>query len=43
LLATNPLGETTMSSLATSDGDIFIRTYKNLWCVSGRDARRAGR
>ena len=40
LLATNPLGETTMSSLAISDGDIFIRTYKNLWCVSGKSRQR---
>ena len=30
----SPLGgETTMSSLAVSDGDLFIRTYDNLWCI----------
>lgn len=34
LMNTNPLGETTMASQATSDGEIFIRTYKNLWCIS---------
>jgi outer membrane protein assembly factor BamB len=39
LLATNSLGETTISSLAVSDGDIFIRTYKGLWCISERGLR----
>jgi outer membrane protein assembly factor BamB len=34
LLRTNPLGETTLASLAVSDGDIFIRTYQSLWCIS---------
>lgn len=35
LLAVNPLGkgEQTNSSLAISDGDIFIRTFKHLWCI----------
>ena len=33
LLATNSLAETTISSLAVSDGQIFIRTYKHLWCI----------
>jgi outer membrane protein assembly factor BamB len=35
LLATNELGrgEQTNSSLAISNGDIFIRTFKNLWCI----------
>jgi outer membrane protein assembly factor BamB len=33
LLATNPLGETTMASMAVSDGDLFIRTHKGLWCL----------
>src|SRR5262249_23051298 len=33
LLATNSLGETTISSLAVSDGEIFLRTYKHLWCI----------
>jgi outer membrane protein assembly factor BamB len=34
LLATNSLGEPDNASLAFSDGDIFIRTHKALWCVS---------
>ena len=38
LLRTNPLAETTMASLAVSDGEIFIRTYKNLWCVSEKNS-----
>ena len=35
LLATNPLerGEGTNSSLAVSDGEVFIRTFKHLWCI----------
>ena len=36
LIATNSLGdkETTNSSLAISNGEIFIRTNKHLWCIS---------
>jgi outer membrane protein assembly factor BamB len=33
VLATNSIGETTIASLAPSDGELFIRTYKALWCV----------
>jgi outer membrane protein assembly factor BamB len=33
VLATNSLGETTIASLAVSQGDLLVRTYKNLWCV----------
>jgi len=33
VLATNSIGETTMGSMAMSDGEIFIRTHKRLWCV----------
>ena len=33
LIAKNPLGERTLSSIAISDGQIFIRTYKHLWCI----------
>ena len=35
LLAVNSLGagESTNSSLAVSNGDIFIRTFKHLWCI----------
>ncbi len=34
VLATNSLGETTMASIAPSDGELFIRTHKGLWCIS---------
>ena len=33
LLANNPLKERTLSSIAVSDGQVFIRTYKHLWCI----------
>jgi outer membrane protein assembly factor BamB len=33
LLATNGLGEKSNSSIAISDGDIFVRTFKHLWCI----------
>lgn len=33
-LATNVLGEPMNASLAVSNGDIFIRTHKHLWCIS---------
>ncbi len=32
-VAVNDLGETTNSSLAVSDGEIFLRTHEALWCV----------
>lgn len=32
-LAKNPLGERILSSIAVSDGELFIRTYKHLWCI----------
>jgi outer membrane protein assembly factor BamB len=35
-LATNDLKETTNASIAISNGDVFIRTHKNLWCISER-------
>jgi outer membrane protein assembly factor BamB len=34
LLAKNPLGEKVFASPAFSDGDIFIRGSKHLWCFS---------
>lgn len=39
-LGTNSLGggEDTNSSLAISNGDVFIRTFKHLWCI-GKTAR----
>ena len=33
LLATNSIGEKVIGSMAVSDGMIFIRGYRNLWCV----------
>jgi outer membrane protein assembly factor BamB len=33
VLAVNPLGEQTNSSVAVSNGDLFIRTFKSLWCI----------
>jgi outer membrane protein assembly factor BamB len=32
LLATNSTGESTNASLAASDGELFMRTDKSLWC-----------
>lgn len=32
-LAKNSLGERILSSIAVSDGELFIRTYKHLWCI----------
>jgi outer membrane protein assembly factor BamB len=36
LLSRNPLNERSQSSPAISDGEIFIRTYQHLWCISAR-------
>jgi outer membrane protein assembly factor BamB len=35
LLATNSVGagEQSNSSIAISEGDLFVRTFKNLWCI----------
>ena len=36
-LATNSIGGERMNaSLAASNGDIFLRTHKRLWCVAER-------
>jgi len=32
VVAKNELGERSNSTPAVSDGQVFIRTYKNLWC-----------
>ena len=40
LLSTNSIGEKTLASLAVSDGQIFVRTYQNLWCVGDRKRSR---
>ena len=34
LLATNKTGETTYAALAVSGGELFLRTHKNLYCIS---------
>jgi len=34
LLATNSVSESTNASLAASDGQIFMRTDKALWCFA---------
>jgi len=38
VLATNSLGpgQQTNSSIVISDGQVFIRTFKNLWCIEKR-------
>lgn len=33
VLATNPIGERVIASIAVSDGQLFIRSHKNLWCI----------
>ena len=33
LLSTNPMGEKVIGSIAVSNGDLFIRGHKHLWCV----------
>lgn len=42
VLAVNTVAEPTNSSLAMSDGELFLRTWKGLWCISekGRLAAR---
>jgi outer membrane protein assembly factor BamB len=34
LIATNPLGELSNSTLALSDGEIFLRTHSALYCIA---------
>jgi outer membrane protein assembly factor BamB len=33
LLATNSVGEYSNSTLAVSDGALYLRTHKSLWCI----------
>jgi outer membrane protein assembly factor BamB len=35
LLSTNPMGEKVIGSIAVSNGDLFIRGHKHLWCIGG--------
>jgi len=37
VLAENPLGEHTQASPAASQGSVFIRTEKHLYCIGGED------
>ena len=34
ILAKNELGERIRASIAISNGELFIRSYKHLWCIS---------
>jgi outer membrane protein assembly factor BamB len=36
ILATNPLGDLSNSTLALSDGEIFLRTHAALYCIAGQ-------
>src|SRR5262249_13676793 len=36
VLARNPLNEKSQSSPAVSNGEIFVRTYEHLWCISAK-------
>lgn len=36
LVAVNTVGEYSNSSLAVSEGELFFRTWKGLWCISPR-------
>ena len=38
VLATNPISEKVIGSIAVSDGQLFIRSYQNLWCIGERRA-----
>jgi outer membrane protein assembly factor BamB len=33
LLAQNTVGERVLSSLAVADGELFVRSYRHLWCI----------
>lgn len=35
-LATNKLAESTNASIAISNGDVFVRTHKHLWCIANK-------
>jgi hypothetical protein len=36
LISVNPLGERSNSSIAPSNGELFIRTHRALWCIGGK-------
>ena len=37
LVSTNPLGESSNSSIVPSDGELFIRTNEALWCIGQKE------
>ncbi len=41
LISTNPLNEPSNSTPAISNGEIFIRTHRGLWCISEKNSERA--
>ena len=41
LIATNPLNEPSNSTPAISNGEVFIRTHRALWCLSEKGTERA--
>ena len=36
VLAVNPLGENSNSSITASNGQLFLRTHQALWCVGAK-------
>jgi outer membrane protein assembly factor BamB len=36
VLCRNSVGEPVYASIAIADGELFIRTYENLWCIGGK-------
>jgi hypothetical protein len=41
LLAENPLGETSNSTIAVSNGQIFLRTHGHLYAIGAGDGGKA--
>lgn len=41
LVSANSLGERSNSSIVPSDGELFIRTFKALWCIGDKNAAAA--
>jgi outer membrane protein assembly factor BamB len=39
LIAKNSIGEHVLASIAVSDGELFIRSYENLWCIGGNKSK----
>ena len=43
VVATNPLNEPSNATPALSNGEIFIRTDRALWCIGAQGSARAAR